>query len=95
MSNVDDDQIEQLRRLWDRYGRALTAVVVLALAGVAGRYFYEGRQQRQAVAAAALYAAWQQPPAGQTADALATQLRSEYPAPATPPSWPSRKPSRR
>jgi predicted negative regulator of RcsB-dependent stress response len=79
MSNVDDDQIEQLRRLWDRYGRLLATVAVLALLGVSGRYFYEGRQQRQAAAAAALYAAWQQPPAGQSADALAAQLRTEYP----------------
>jgi predicted negative regulator of RcsB-dependent stress response len=79
MSTVDDDQIEQLRRLWDRYGRLLTTALVLVLLGVGGRYFYEGRQQRQAAAAAALYAAWQQPPAGQTADALATQLRAEYP----------------
>jgi predicted negative regulator of RcsB-dependent stress response len=79
MSSVDDDQIEHLRRLWDRYGRLLAAVAVLALLGVSGRYFYEGRQQRQAAAAAALYAAWQQPPAGQSADALAAQLRAEYP----------------
>lgn len=79
MSSVDDDQIEQLRRLWDRYGRLLTTVAVLALLGVTGRYFYEGRQQRQATAAAALYAAWQQPPAGESADALATQLRTDYP----------------
>ncbi|MFZ5490942.1 MAG: YfgM family protein [Pseudomonadota bacterium] len=79
MSTVDDDQIEQLRRLWDRYGRLLVALVVLASVGVFGRYFYEGRQQRQAVAAAALYAAWQQAPADDSADPLAEQLRTEYP----------------
>lgn len=79
MSSVDDDQIEQLRRLWDRYGRLLATVAVLVLLGVTGRYFYEGRQQRQAAAAATLYAGWQQPPAGQSADALAAQLRADYP----------------
>lgn len=79
MSNVDDDQIEQLRRLWDRYGRLLVTVAVLALLGVSGRYFYEGRQQSQAAAASALYAAWQQPPAGESAETLAGRLRAEYP----------------
>jgi predicted negative regulator of RcsB-dependent stress response len=79
MSTVDADQIEHLRRLWDRYGRVLTVVVVAVLAGLLGRHFYGAYQQRQATEAAALFAAYQQPPAGQTADALAAQLRARYP----------------
>ena len=79
MSTVDDDQIEQLRRLWDRYGRLLLAVAVLLLGGVLGWQAYDGHRQRQAAAAAALYAAYLQPPAGQSADALAARLRSDYP----------------
>lgn len=79
MSTVDDDQIEQLRRLWDRYGRLLAAVAVLLLGGVLGWQAYDGHRQRQAAAAAALYAAYLQPPAGQSAEALATRLRTEYP----------------
>ncbi len=48
--------------------------------GRAGRkHFYGSYQQRQATEAAALFAAYQQPPAGQTADALAAQLRAQYP----------------
>lgn len=79
MSTTDADQIEQLRRLWDQYGRLLTALGVAAVVGVFGSYIYRGYMERQAQGAAALYQAFQQPPAGQTADALATQLRSEYP----------------
>lgn len=79
MSTVDDDQIEQLRRFWDRYGRLLALLVAVAVVGVFGRYFYEGHRQRQAAAAAALYAAYQQPPAGQTADAAADELRAKFP----------------
>jgi predicted negative regulator of RcsB-dependent stress response len=79
MSTADADQIEQLRRLWDQYGRLLSVAVVAVLLGVFGKYFYDSYQQRQAVGAAALYAAYQQPPAGQTADAIAQQLRAKYP----------------
>jgi len=79
MSTADADQIEQLRRLWDQYGRLLSVIVVAVLLGVFGKYFYGSYQQRQAVGAAALYAAYQQPPAGQTADAVAQQLRAKYP----------------
>lgn len=79
MSTLDDDQIEQLRRLWDQYGRLLVTLLMAALAVVFGRYAYERYQTRQAVAAQALYAAWQQPPAGQSADALAEQLREKFP----------------
>ncbi|WP_448509220.1 YfgM family protein [Immundisolibacter sp.] len=79
MSTADADQIEQLRRLWDRYGRLLSVAVVAVLLGVFGRYFYGGYQQRQALAAAALYTAYQQPPAGQTAETFAEQLLAKYP----------------
>lgn len=79
MSTADADQIEHLRRLWDQYGRLLTVVIVAALAGLLGKYFYGSYQQRQATEAAALFAAYQQPPAGQTADSLAAQLRAHYP----------------
>lgn len=79
MSTADADQIEHLRRLWDQYGRLLTVSVVAVLVGVFGRHFYGSYQQRQAAQAAALYAAYQQPPAGQTAEALAVQLRGGYP----------------
>lgn len=79
MSTADADQIEHLRRLWDQYGRLLTVVVVAVLAGLLGKHFYGSYQQRQATEAAALFAAYQQPPAGQTADALAAQLRAQYP----------------
>jgi predicted negative regulator of RcsB-dependent stress response len=87
MSNVDDDQIEQLRRLWDRYGRLLVAVLVVVLVAVVGRSLYDRYQDRQADAAAALYANFQKSAAdqagGQTAtptpDALADQLRAQYP----------------
>jgi predicted negative regulator of RcsB-dependent stress response len=87
MSTVDDDQIEQLRRVWDRHGRLLVTALVLVVAGVVGRALYDGHQQREAVAAAALYAAFQKPAADQTggqtgtqtADALADQLRAQYP----------------
>ena len=79
MSTVDDDQIEQLRRLWDQYGRLLVTLVALALVVIFGRYAYERYQTRQTAAAQALYAAWQQPPAGQSADALAEQLRAKFP----------------
>lgn len=76
---ADADQIELLRRLWDRYGRLLIVTAVVVLLGVFGKHFYGSYQQRQAIRAAALYAAYQQPPAGQTAEALAAQLRAEYP----------------
>ena len=79
MSTADADQIEHLRRLWDQYGRLLTVVIVAVLAGLLGKHFYGGYQQRQATEAAALFATYQQPPAGQTADALAAQLREQYP----------------
>ena len=79
MSTVDDDQIEHLSRLWDQYGRLLTVTAVAVLLGVFGKYFYTGHQLRQAAAAAALYAAYQQPPAGQTAELAAQQLRANYP----------------
>lgn len=79
MSTADADQIEQLRRLWDQYGRVLTIVVVVVLAGLLGKHFYDRYQEGQATEAAALFAAYQQPPAGQTADALAAQLRAQYP----------------
>ncbi|ANX05352.1 YfgM family protein [Immundisolibacter cernigliae] len=79
MSTADADQIEHLRRLWDQYGRLLTVVIVAVLAGLLGKHFYGSYQQRQATEAAALFAAYQQPPAGQTADALAAQLRAQYP----------------
>ena len=79
MSTADADQIEQLRRLWDQYGRLLSVIVVAVLLGVFGKYFYANYQQRQAVGAAALYAAYQQPPAGQTAETIAEQLRAKYP----------------
>jgi predicted negative regulator of RcsB-dependent stress response len=91
MSTVDDDQIEQLRRLWDRYGRLLVAALVVILAGVAGRTVYDRYQDRQAVAAAALYASFQKAAADQAGgqsggatnapatDTLADQLRTQYP----------------
>ncbi len=79
MSTADADQIEHLRRLWDQYGRLLTVAAVAVLIGVFGRHFYDSHQQRQARQAAALYAAYRQPPAGQTAEALAAQLRAGYP----------------
>ncbi|WP_372724490.1 YfgM family protein [Immundisolibacter sp.] len=79
MSTTDADQIEQLRRLWDQYGRVLTALGLAALIGVFGSFFYRGYLERQALRAANLYQAFQQPPAGQTADDLAKQLRDEYP----------------
>lgn len=79
MSTVDADQIEHLRRLWDQYGRVAMVVVVVVLAGLLSSHFYGAYQQRQATEAAALFAAYQQPPAGQTADALAAQLRARYP----------------
>ncbi len=80
MTTVDDDQIEQLRRLWERYGRATVVVVVAVAVGILGGRFYGTYQTRQAQQAAALYAAYQQPPAGQTAAELAEQLRGEHPA---------------
>lgn len=80
MTTVDDDQIEQLRRLWERYGRATVVVVVAVVAGMGGGRFYAHQQSRQAQQAAALYAAYQQPAAGQTAAEVAEQLRAEYPA---------------
>lgn len=80
MTTVDDDQIEQLRRLWERYGRATVVVVVAVLVGILGGRFYGTHQTRQAQQAAALYAAYQQPAAGQAAAELAEQLRAEYPA---------------
>lgn len=80
MSTTDADQIEQLRQLWDRYGRLLTAATVAVLIGVFANYFYGGHLTRQAQGAAALYEAYQKPPAGQTADALAEQLRTRYPS---------------
>jgi predicted negative regulator of RcsB-dependent stress response len=80
MTSVDDDQIEQLRRLWDRYGRATVVVVVAVVVGILGGRFYGHHQSRQAQQAAALYTAYQQPAQGQTAGELAAQLRAEYPA---------------
>lgn len=91
MSTVDDDQIEQLRRLWDRHGRLLVAALVVVLVGVFGRTLYDRYQDRQATAAAALYAGFQKATGdqtggqtaaatnAQTADALADQLRAQYP----------------
>lgn len=87
MSNVDDDQIEQLRRLWDRYGRLLLALLVVAFVTVVGGTLYNRYQDAQAVAAAALYADFQKTaadqPAGQAAtqtpEAIADQLRAQYP----------------
>ena len=79
MSTVDDDQIEQLRRLWDRYGRLLSVVVVIGLVVFGGRYLYDKHEQRQAIEAAALYANFQKPAAGQTTAAIADQLRDKYP----------------
>lgn len=79
MSTADADQIEHLRRLWDQYGRLLSVTILAVLLGVFGKYFYGSYQQRQAIQAAALYAAYQQPAAGQTAEALAARLRAEHP----------------
>ncbi|GAB4359697.1 MAG: hypothetical protein Kow0073_18750 [Immundisolibacter sp.] len=80
MTSVDDDQIEQLRRLWDRYGRAAMVVVVAVVVGIVGGRFYGHHQSRQALQAAALYSAYRQPAHGQTAPELAQKLRAEYPA---------------
>lgn len=80
MTTVDEDQIEQLRRLWDRYGRLTVVVVVAGVVGILGGRFYGHHQSGQAQQAAALYSVYQQPAEGQTAGEVAAQLRAEYPA---------------
>lgn len=80
MTTVDDDQIEQLRRLWERYGRAVVVVLAAVVAGIGGGRFHAYYQNRQAQQAAALYAAYRQPAAGQTAAELAERLKAGYPA---------------
>ena len=48
-STIDHEQLDRLKRLWQRYGRVLTAVVLIALLAFGGwRYYqYHVLQQRQ------------------------------------------------
>ena len=77
----EQEQIDELRAFWNRYGNLiLTLVTVVALA-VAGWRGWEWWQQRQAVQAAGVYARIQQ--AAQANDAAkargaATELMEEY-----------------
>lgn len=82
MSTLDDDQIEQLRRVWDRYGRVTVVVAVAVVVGLLGGRFYGQYQGQQAQQAAALYATYQQPAPAQADDVadVAEQLREQYPA---------------
>lgn len=55
MAYEDQEQLEQLRRLWDRFGWQVTAGIVLALVVVVGWRWYEARLQARAEAASVAY----------------------------------------
>lgn len=55
MAYEDEEQIEQLRRFWDRYGVPILASVALVVAGAVGWRWYEAHTRAQAEQAAASY----------------------------------------
>lgn len=55
MAYEDEEQIEQLRRFWDRYGVPILVSAALAIAGATGWRWYESHQRGSAEQAAAAY----------------------------------------
>lgn len=53
----EEEQIDQIRRWWSEYGRSVIAGVIIALVGIFGWQQWNGYQDRQELAAAAVYQA--------------------------------------
>jgi predicted negative regulator of RcsB-dependent stress response len=51
----EQEQLDQVKHLWQRYGNAITWLLILVLAGFAGWNGWQYWQRNQAVKAAALY----------------------------------------
>ncbi len=75
----EQEQLEELRRWWEKYGQPVVAGGLIGLVALLGYQWYESRQDEQAAAASNLYQELAAASDTAAADTLRESLNAQYP----------------
>ena len=74
----DEEQLEALRRFWERWGTAVLLLAALGLGGMGAWQWYGGQQSGKSLEASVLYQQVLEAPEAAAADIAAERMRANY-----------------